>query len=78
LPLRSYSPELNPVEIIGDLIKDRIANILWTTFEALEEAISEELQPLCQSAQRVRNLVSFPWLLEQVNVSAPENSAIAC
>ena len=78
LPLPPYSPELNPVEIIGDLIKDRIANTLWSTFEALEKAISEELRPLCQSAQRVRSLVSHPWLLEQVNVTAVENSAITC
>ena len=78
LPLPPYSPELNPVEIIGDLIKDRIANTLWNTFEALEEAISEELRPLGQSAERVRRLVSHPWLLEQVNVSVPVNSAITC
>ena len=43
LPLPPYGPELNPVEIIGDLIKDRIANTLWSTFAALEEAISEDL-----------------------------------
>lgn len=78
LSLPPYSPELNPVEIIGDLIKDRIANTLWNTFEALEKAISEELRPLCHSAERVRSLVSFPWLLEQVNVTAPENSAVTC
>ncbi len=78
LPLPPYSPELNPVEIIGDLIKDRIANTLWSTFAALEEAISEELRPICQSAERVRSLVSHSWLVEQVNATAPENSAITC
>ncbi len=78
LPLPPYSPELNPVEIIGDLIKDRIANTLWKTFEALEEAISEELRPLCHSAERVRSLVSHPWLSEQVYVIASENSATTC
>lgn len=78
LPLPPYSPELNPVEIIGDLIKDRMANTLWSTFAALEEAISEELRPICQSAERVRSLVSHSWLVEQVNATAPENSAITC
>ena len=78
LSLPPYSPELNPVELIGDMVKDRIANTLWNTFEALEEAISEELQPLCHNAERVRSLVSFPWLLEQVNAIAMENSAITC
>lgn len=76
LPLPPYSPELNPVEIIGDVIKDRIANTLWHTLEALEEALGEELRPIYQSAERVRRLVSHPWLIEQVNATAPDNSAI--
>jgi transposase len=76
LPLPAYSPELNPVEIIGDLIKDRIANTLWNTLDALEDALAQELRPIYESAERVRSLVSHPWLVEQVNVTAAENSAI--
>ena len=76
VPLPPYSPELNPVEIIGDLIKDRIANTLWPTLEALEEALGEELRPIYQSAERVRDLVSHPWLADQVNATASRNSAI--
>jgi transposase len=76
LPLPPYSPELNPVEVIGDVIKDRIANTLWSTLEELEEAWGEELRPIYQSAERVRRLVSHPWLAEQINASAPQNSAV--
>jgi transposase len=76
LPLPPYSPELNPVEVIGDVIKDRIANTLWQTLEALEEALGEELRPIYENAERVRRLVSHPWLVEQVNATAPENSAV--
>jgi len=76
LPLPPYSPELNPVEAIGDLIKDRIGNTLFDKMEALEEAIGEELRPLWENAERVRTLVSHPWLVEQVNVSGVRNSAI--
>jgi transposase len=74
--LPPYSPELNPVEAIGDVIKDRIGNTLWATLEALEEAIGEELRPIYENAERVRSLVSHTWLLDQVNVSAADNSAI--
>lgn len=77
LPLPPYSPELNPVEVIGDVIKDRIAHTLWQTLEAIEEALGEELRPIYESAERVRSLVSHPWLIEQVNATAAENSAIA-
>ena len=76
LALPPYSPELNPVEVIGDVIKDRIANSVWQTLEALEEALGEELRPIYESAERVRRLVSHPWLIEQINATAPENSAL--
>lgn len=76
LPLPPYSPELNPVEVIGDVIKDRIANTLWPTLESLEEALGEELRPIYENAERVRRLVSHPWLIEQVNVIATANSAV--
>jgi transposase len=76
VPLPAYSPELNPVEIIGDLIKDRIANTVWNTLAALEEALGQELRPIYESAERVRRLVSHPWLAEQVNAIAKENSAV--
>jgi transposase len=75
MPLPPYSPELNPVEAIGDVIKDRIGNTLWETLDALEEAIGEELRPIYETAERVRSLVSHGWLLEQVNATVTENSA---
>ena len=78
LPLPPYSPELNPVEVIGDVIKDRIANTLWETLEALEEAMGEELRPIYETAERVKKLVSHPWLINQVNASVLEHSAITC
>jgi len=42
----------------------------------LEQALEEELRPLDESAERVRRLVSHPWLVQQVNAIAAENSAI--
>ena len=44
----------------------------------LEQAIGEELRPLCENAECVRRLVSHPWLVEQANATATENSAITC
>ena len=76
LALPPYSPELNPVEMIGDVIKDRIAKTLWPTLEALEEAIGEELRPIYESAERVRNWVSHPGLIDQLNATATQNSAL--
>ena len=78
IPLPPYSPELNPVEAMGDGIKDRIGNTLWATLEALEEAMGEELRPIYESAERVRSLVSHGWLLDEVNAIAAKNSANTC
>jgi hypothetical protein len=36
------------------------------------------LRPLGESAECVRRLVSHPWLVEQVNATATENSSITC
>jgi transposase len=78
IPLPPYSPELNPVEVIGDVIKDRIANTLWKTLETLEDALGDELRPIYESAEYVRRLVSHGWLIDQVNATAPKNSALTC
>ena len=76
--LPPYSPELNPMEAIRDAIKDRIGNVLWATMADLEQAIGEELRPLCEDAENVRRLVSHPWLVKQANATAAENSAVTC
>ncbi len=76
IPLPPYSPELNPVEAIGDLVKDRVGNRLWGTLEKLEAAIAEELEPIYENAERVRRLVSHNWLIDQLNATAAENNAI--
>lgn len=70
-PLPPYSPELNPVEKLGDLVKDAICNRLYPSLRKLEDAIYCELKPLCTTASRVAQLIGQGWLLEQVNSGAP-------
>lgn len=70
IPLPAYSPELNPVEKLGDLVKDAICNQLFTKLQTLETAILTELEPLRQSGARVAQLIGEGWLREQVNAGA--------
>ena len=71
LSLPPYSPELNPVEKIGAFIKDAMCNRVWPTMEALEAAISTELEPLWKIPERVAQLVGTAgWLAAQLNASA--------
>ena len=70
VPLPPYSPELNPVEKLGDLVKDAICNRLFTKLRVLEDAILAELEPLRQSGARVAQLIGDGWLLNQTNCGA--------
>ncbi len=69
LPLPPYSPELNPVERIGDLIKDATANRAFDSLEDIEKAIETEIRPLWSQPQRVRSLVGEGWIRSQVNAT---------
>jgi len=67
-PLPPYSPELNPVEKLGDLVKDAICNQLFATLETLEQAVLKELEPLRKTPELVAQLIGAEgWLSLQVN-----------
>lgn len=70
LLLPPYSPELNPVERIGDLMKDATANRAFPDLRSLEEAIEAELSPLWLDPKRVLALVGDGWIRVQVNASS--------
>jgi transposase len=70
LSLPPYSPELNPVEKIGSFIKDAVCNKVYQTLPEIEAAITTELQPLWQQAQRVAQLIGDGWLPSQLNAFA--------
>ena len=76
LSLPPYSPELNPVEKLGILIKGAIGNTLFPTLRQLEDKICEELNPVWTEPARVRQLIGDGWLLSEANASSNPFSAI--
>jgi len=76
LCLPPYSPELNPVEKLGILIKGAIANTLFPSLRQREDKICEELKPLWTEPARVRQLIGDGWLLAEANASSNQFSAI--
>jgi transposase len=70
LSLPAYSPELNPVEQLGDLVKDAICNQIYSNLDQLEQAILAELEPLRQSAARVESLLGTHALVACANACA--------
>lgn len=69
VPLPAYSPELNPVERLWDVIKDELCNHVYGGIQALEEAACQALQPFLRETARVRSLVGNGWLHTQANAS---------
>ena len=64
--LEQHSPELNPIEKLWVKVKRGVANEVWETLDAIEDAIIEVLEPLWQSVERVRSLLGDNWLTRGV------------
>ena len=69
LPLPPYSPELNPIEKLWDVAKDRIANRVFDTLEQIETALAEALRPYWESPQPALRLAGSGWLQTRANAS---------
>jgi hypothetical protein len=71
LPLSPYSPELNPVEKHGDLLKGQVCNRLYPNLRKLEDRILAALRPWRTSAAHVAALIGEGWLPDGANSGAP-------
>jgi transposase len=69
LPLPPYSPELNPVERFGGLIKAAVSNRLYPTLEKLEAHI-ESVARDWGKPEKVAGLI-HEWLADKANCGAP-------
>jgi transposase len=69
IQLPAYSPELNPIEKLWDVLKDGICNRMFHTLEELWQALVEELKPFYEP-QRVFQLLGTSSLLASANVSS--------
>lgn len=65
--LPPYSPELNPVEHVGSLLRAATGNTVFATLDKMEARIEDELRPLWTESARVRALIGNGWLRTQVN-----------
>jgi transposase len=70
ITLPAYSPELNPIEQLWDIIQDRICNRRWEDLPALEAAINVALQEYWSTPAKVRSLIGENWLSDQANASS--------
>ena len=71
LPLPPYSPEINPVDKLGDIVKDRICNRLYPSLRRLEDHLLAALRPWRTDSARVAELIGTGWLRDGVNAGVP-------
>ena len=67
ITLPAYSPELNPVEKLWDIVKDGICNRDWTDLDELEEEIIKRIKPSWEDAKRVTRLIGNGYLHSELN-----------
>jgi len=74
--LPAYSPELNPVEKLWDVVRDGICNQVFGTIEALQKAQTAVLEKYWGEARGVYSLIGGGWILSQANVFSGNDFAI--
>jgi transposase len=70
ISLPPYSPELNPVEELGDIYKDNLANKIYPSIEIMREKLTEVLRPFWENPKRVKQLVGNHFLALKANTYA--------
>ena len=59
--LPAASPQLNPVESVWRVLRKRLANRIFASLEALQEAVMEELSVFWEQPEVVISLTAYPW-----------------
>ncbi|MET3870357.1 IS630 family transposase [Puniceicoccus vermicola] len=68
--LPPYSPELNPIEKLWDLIQDHTSNRLWPMIERLDQVVAMHLNDWIADPIQVIRLVGNGWIRASANGSA--------
>jgi transposase len=69
--LPPYSPELNPVEKLWDIVRDGICNRVFPALAELRVALNAKLRPYWEDPSQVLSLLGSGWLLTQANAIGP-------
>jgi transposase len=68
--LPPYSPELNPIEKLWDVLKDGLCNQVFDTMEDLWAAVTAQLEQLWEPT-RIQRLIGDGGIVDPANASSP-------
>ena len=67
--LPPYSPELNPVEHIWDELKEKgFHNRVFSSLDALEDHLVDELHKLENTTELTQSIVSWSWIINAIMI----------
>ena len=69
LTLPPYSPELNPIEKLWDVVKDGICNVNWDSLSELEECMIQRLKELWERPDGFASLLTNSYLRSELNAT---------
>ena len=70
LPLPAYSPELNPVEILWDEVREKyFHNRLFNSLNALEDQLELALSTLEKDPPRVHSITGWDWIITSLSIA---------
>lgn len=69
--LPPYSPQLNPIEKLWDILKEGLCNKAYANITQLRKAMSEQLQAYWQEPALVLRLIGRNWLTHTLNAFSP-------
>jgi transposase len=67
VPLPPYSPELNPAERIFEEVRARLEGRVYDSLEAKQAKADAYLQELAASAERVKQLCGWHWIVNALD-----------
>lgn len=70
IQLPAYSPELNPVEGLWDILRDEVCNQVFDSVEQVQERLTPALAEYWEQASKVMRLV-HGWIRRSANASYP-------
>jgi DDE superfamily endonuclease len=62
LPIPPYTPELNPMENVGDYLRgNQLSHRVWNTYEAIVDACAKAWRFLINDPDRIRSISYRDW-----------------
>jgi transposase len=69
LTLPPYSPELNPIEKLWDVVKDTICSINWESLDQLEDKMTATLKVIWEKSEGFSSFFTSSYLRTELNAT---------